>query len=124
MSFPFFENKLKDVSGGCENGTTCIFEQKDGNDFAFTLSNVEQNKSVHFSGNALGGTIKAEGKISIVPIDNFSTRIDYSFELSGFVGFMVAVLKKRAVVTGTEDGLTNMVKMSEEAQASEVISMN
>ena len=72
----------------------------------------------------MGGTIKAEGKISIVPVDNFSTRIDYSFELSGFVGFMVAVLKKRAVVTGTEDGLTNMVKMSEDAQASEVISMN
>ena len=84
-----------------------------------------KNKSVHFSGNALGGTIKAEGKVSIVPVDNFSTtRIDYSFELSGFVGFMVAVLKKRAVVTGTEDGLTNMVKMSEDAQASEVISMN
>ena len=116
--------QLREVSGGCENGTTCIFEQKDGKDFHFTLSNVTQNKSVTFSGVALGGTIKAEGNIVITPVDNFSTRIDYSFELSGSIGFVVAVLRKRAVVEGTEVGLKNMVKMSEEAQGSEFVIMN
>ena len=99
--------QLREVSGGCENGTTCIFEQKDGKDFHFTLSNVTQNKSV-----------------VITPVDNFSTRIDYSFELSGSIGFVVAVLRKRAVVEGTEVGLKNMVKMSEEAQGSEFVIMN
>lgn len=115
---------MRDVSGGCENGTTCIFEQKDGKDFSFTLSNVTKNKSVSFSGVALGGTIRAEGRVLITPVDNFSTKIDYSFELSGSVGFVVAILKKRAVVEGTEAGLANMVKISEEAQGSETISMN
>mmetsp|Transcript_5291 Transcript_5291/g.12008 ORF Transcript_5291/g.12008 Transcript_5291/m.12008 type:complete len:152 (+) Transcript_5291:181-636(+) len=116
--------KLTDVSGGCDDGTTCIFEQKDGKNFSFTLSNVEKNKRVDFSGVALGGTIKAEGKVLITPVDNFSTKIDYSFELSGSVGFVVAILKKRAVVEGTEGGLANMVKMSEEAQGSEIMFMN
>lgn len=116
--------KLRDVSGGCENGTTCIFEQKDGKDFSFKLSNIAKNKSVTFSGVALGGAIKAEGKVLITPVDNFSTKIEYSFELSGSVGFVVAVLKKRAVVEGTEAGLANMVKMAQEAQGSEVIVMN
>lgn len=116
--------KLKDVSGGCEEGTTCIFEQKDGNNFSFTLSNVEKNKCLTFSGVALGGTIKAEGKILITPVDNFSTKIDYSFELSGTVGFVVAILKKRAVVEGTENGLANIVQLSERAQGSESVLLN
>ena len=82
------------------------------------------NTSLTFSGVALGGMIKAEGKIAITPVDNFVTKIEYGFELSGSVGFVVAVLKKRAVVEGTEAGLANMVKMSEEAQGSEVVVMN
>lgn len=116
--------QLKNTSGPCENGTTCIFQQKDGKDFFFTLSNVRTNHTLHFSGVALGGTIKADGKICITPIDNVYTKIDYSFELSGSVGFVVAILKKRAVVEGTEGGLANMVTMAEEAQEAEIINMN
>lgn len=116
--------QLRDVSGKCENGTTAIFEQTDGKEFLFTLHDVEEYKCVIFSGRALGGTLKAEGKIVITPIDNFSTRIEYSFELSGTIGFVVALLRKRAVVEGTEAGLRNIVKMAEEAQASEFVIMN
>lgn len=116
--------QLKNLSGGCENGTTCIFEQKDGKKFSFALSNVTKNQSLDFSGVALGGTIKANGKILITPVDNFNTKIDYSFELSGSVGFVVAVLKKRAVVEGTEGGLANIAMMSEVAQGSEFLFMN
>ena len=72
----------------------------------------------------MGGTIKAEGKICITPINNVYTKVDYSFELSGSVGFVVAILKKRAVVEGTEGGLANMVTMAEEAQEAEIINMN
>jgi hypothetical protein len=39
-----------------------------------------------------------------------------SFEMLGCVGSIVAFLNKKAVVEGTEHGLANMVKMSEEAQ--------
>ena len=117
-------NALKDVSGPCENGTTCIFEQKDGTNFAFTLSNVEQYKSITFKGKALGNTIKAEGNIVITPVDNFSTRIEYSFELSGGVGFVIAILRKKEVVNGTEAGLQNMVRLCNEAQQSDMFTMN
>lgn len=117
-------NRLKDVSGPCEDGTTCTFERKDGRDFSFVLSDVAINKSLTFSGVSMGGAIKAEGKISIVPIDAAFTKLEYSFELSGTVGFVVAVLRKGAVVEGTEGGLANMVRMSEEAQEKEIINMN
>ncbi|KAK1742230.1 hypothetical protein QTG54_006795 [Skeletonema marinoi] len=117
-------HQLRDVSGGCSNGTTAIFEQKDGKEFAFTLHDVEEDRCVMFSGQALGGTLKAEGKIVITPIDNFSTRIEYSFELSGTIGFVVALLRKRDVVEGTEAGLRNIVKMVEKAQESEFVIMN
>ena len=113
-------HQLRNVSGKCENGTTAIFEQTDGREFMFTLHDVVKDRSVMFSGQALGGTLKAEGKILITPIDNFSTRIEYSFELSGTIGFVVALLRKRDVVEGTEGGLRNMVKMvEEEVQASD-----
>ncbi len=118
-------HQLRNVSGNCENGTTAIFEQKDGKEFLFTLHDVTKDQCVMFSGKALGGTLKAEGKIVITPIDNFSTRIEYSFELSGAIGFVVALLRKRDVVEGTEGGLRNMVKMVEEVQEeSDFVIMN
>ena len=116
--------RLREVSGGCENGTTCVLEPKDGHEFTFTLSDVDANKRLTFSGVALWGLVKAEGKVVITPVDNFSTKIEYSFELSGSVGFLVAILKKRDVVEGTEGGLANMVSMSEKEQGSESIVMN
>ena len=69
--------EVKDVSGGCENGTTCIFSMKDGADIPITLSNVEALKSLNFKGGAYGGIISAEGKVLITPIDASTTKIDY-----------------------------------------------
>lgn len=95
-----------------------------GTNFSFRLSNVEQYKSITFKGKALANTIKAEGNILITPVDNFSTRIEYSFELSGGVGFIVAILRKKEVVEGTEAGLATMVEMCNEAQKSDMFTMN
>jgi hypothetical protein len=39
-----------------------------------------------------------------------------SFEVSGCVGFLLSTFNSKAVVEGTEHGLENMVKLSEEAQ--------
>ena len=85
---------------------------------------MEQYKSITFKGKALGNTIKAEGNINITPIDNFSTRIEYSFELSGGVGFVIAILRKKEVVDGTEAGLQNIVQLCNEAQQSDMFTMN
>lgn len=107
---------VTDVSGGCEEGSTCVFAMKDGSNIPIALSNVEKNKSVDFKGSVLGGLVKAEGKVLITQVDTSTTKIDYSFELSGLAGFIVAMVKKKECVEGTEGGLANMVKLSEEAE--------
>ena len=110
-------NEVKDVStDSCEEGTTCIFAMKDGSNIPITLSNVEKNKSVDFKGSVGGGIIRAEGKVLITPIDTATSKIDYSFALLGFIGSIVSMIKKKEVVGGTQGGLDNMVKLSEEAQ--------
>jgi hypothetical protein len=58
-------------------------------------------------------------------MDNFTTRITYSFELFGTLGFIIAALfRKEDVVRGTERGLTNMVKLCEEGQRLQHVIMN
>ncbi len=39
-----------------------------------------------------------------------------SFELSGCLGGIFGMLNEKAIAEGTEGGLANMVKLSEEAQ--------
>lgn len=53
------------------------------------------------------GQLKPGGIIDIEPMmDNFTTRITYSFELFGTLGFIIAALFRREdVVSGTERGL-------------------
>mmetsp|Transcript_13693 Transcript_13693/g.29417 ORF Transcript_13693/g.29417 Transcript_13693/m.29417 type:complete len:96 (-) Transcript_13693:265-552(-) len=90
----------------------------DGSNIPITLSNVVKNKSVDFKGGMLGGAVGAEGKVMITPIveDSSKSKIEYSFELKGLFGSIVAFLKKKECVEGTKGGLDNMVKLSEEAQ--------
>ncbi|KAL9182431.1 hypothetical protein ACHAXT_013083 [Thalassiosira profunda] len=102
--------EVKDVSGGCDNGTTCTFIMNDGK------THHPVNKSLDFTGSAFGGTIRAEGKIRIAPIDDLTSKIDYSFAMSGLLGGMVGLFKMKECVLGTEGGLENMKKLSEEAQ--------
>ena len=69
--------EVKDASGGCEEGTTCIFAMKDGSNIPITLSNVKKNESVNFAGSAFGGLVHAEGKVLLTPVDAAQTKIDY-----------------------------------------------
>lgn len=69
--------EVKDVSGACENGTTCVFAMKDGSNFPITLSNTEKYKSLNFAGGVFGGIVSAEGKIVISAVDAANSKIDY-----------------------------------------------
>jgi carbon monoxide dehydrogenase subunit G len=107
--------EVKEPSGASEDETTFIFAMNDGSNFAMSLSNVKKNESLNFSGSVYG-IVKAEGKILLTPIDASTTKIDYSFDLTGCIGGIVAMFKQKAIVGGTEEGLANMVKLSKEAQ--------
>ena len=109
--------KLDNVSGECVNGTTMDFHMKTGSIVTCTLSNVVLNKSLTFSGTAAGGLMKFEGDIRLEPVED-STKVDYTFGLSGVVGSVFQLFKSKYVIGGTETGLENIVRMSEEAQKS------
>jgi len=109
-------NKVKDLSGACEEGTTCVFAMADGNDIPITLSNVVKNRSVTFAGGVMGGIVGAVGTVVITPVTSTTSKIDYSFELNGCLGGLFGLLNKKGVVEGTQGGLDNMIKLSEEAQ--------
>ena len=49
-------------------------------------------------------------------ISQFFFSMGNSFELNGCLGGIFGMLNKKGVVEGTEGGLANMVKLSEEAQ--------
>ncbi|KAL3780529.1 hypothetical protein HJC23_004516 [Cyclotella cryptica] len=108
--------ETRDTEVGCKEGATCTFVMNDGNVIPVTLSNVQKNKSLNFSGGLFGGILKFVGKVSISPVDSASSKIEYSFALNGLIGPIISFLKKDDVVGGTQGGLDNMVKLSEEAQ--------
>ncbi|KAL7530796.1 hypothetical protein ACHAWF_003516 [Thalassiosira exigua] len=126
MKWEAWDPDLKEVTdvstpGSCREGTTCTFAMNDGSRIPISLSNVVRNESVDFKGGVAGGLVKATGKVRITPVDDDApnaptSRIEYSFELGGLLGSLVGMVKKRECVEGTQGGLDNMVKLSEEAQ--------
>ena len=83
----------------------------------FKLSDVVQYKTLTFTGNFIG-IAEVTGKVVITSIidDNTKTTIDFSFDFSGCAGGIIGWLMKGKTITGTEGGLANMKRLSEEAQ--------
>jgi hypothetical protein len=110
--------RLEDVSGECKDGTTLSFIMKEGpiKKVPCKLSDVKENESLRFYGIAMGGAMSFDGLIEITAKDDNTSHIKYTFALNGFLGSMVSWLNPTPIVSGTEGGLANMVKLSEEAQ--------
>lgn len=108
---------LLEVSGGCKDGTTFIFHMKDGGEIPGTLSNVVENKSLTFSGGVFGGLVHCEGTVIMEKQEEKVTRIDYTFAVSGCAGALMSIVLAKMMRDGTEHGLANMVRLSEEAEA-------
>lgn len=87
---------------------------KDQAKYPTTLSNVEKNKSLTFTSSVFG--IKAGGTILLTPDGADKTKVDYSFGFQGFLGAVVRAFNDESVVEGTELGLANIIRISEEAQ--------
>jgi hypothetical protein len=81
-----------------------------------TLSGVKKNESLTFSGTFYGSNII--GTITLTPdnSDKTKTKVDYSFDMDGCLGFIIKTLRSEYVIGGTENGLANMIRLSEEAQ--------
>jgi hypothetical protein len=121
MKFDKWDPDVKemiDVTGGCENGTEFKFVMEEGpiKIVPCKLSDVKENESLRFTGAAAGGMIKFDGLIEITPKDAESSHIKFSFVMKGLLGTPIMWLSPRPAVEGTEGGLQNMVRLSEEAQ--------
>jgi hypothetical protein len=70
--------EMKDVSGGCVDGTTFVFAMKNGSDVPITLCDVVENESLTFKGSVAGGMLSCVGTIKISTVDNKTSKIDYT----------------------------------------------
>ena len=83
-----------------------------------TLSNVKTNESLTFSGVAMGGLMQFSGTVEITKKGDKESHINYTFEMAGCLGSFFSFLNPKPIVHGTEAGLANMVKLSEEKESS------
>ena len=68
-----------------------------------------------FSGSFFCGLAHFQGDVELQGGGADSCTIFYSFEMGGIVGSLFASISKKAIIEGTEKGLENMVKLSEDA---------
>lgn len=108
--------KVLEPSGGCENGTTFIFDMKSGQKIRCTLSDVVQNERLTFRGPFLGGAGNFSGTVLLIPEDAETTKIDYTFGWGGFLSPLLNLAAGKPAEEGTRKGLELMISLSEEAQ--------
>mmetsp|Transcript_8007 Transcript_8007/g.12364 ORF Transcript_8007/g.12364 Transcript_8007/m.12364 type:complete len:145 (+) Transcript_8007:72-506(+) len=109
--------RVEDVVGGLADGTTFTFVMKKGGQrIATKLSNVKKDEGFEFKGGFPGGAFEGTFEFKENESDKSTTDITYKFELKGIVGNIMGFFGKKAVVHGTEAGLANVVKLSEEAE--------
>ena len=106
---------MQDVSGGCESGTTFKFHMNDDKMLPIVLSDVEEPKSLTFSGKFLGGAIGVKGTILLEESPEQTTKIAYTFGLTGILGAMAGAAGSKQIAQGTQAGLDNIIRLSEQA---------
>lgn len=105
-------------SDECKDGTEMTFVMKDGNVLLIKLSNVKENESLTFGGGVMMGAVFGEGVFILTPDeDDSKTKVEYSFELRGCLGAILAMVNKAGLIEGTEHGLENIKQMSEKAMS-------
>ena len=115
----------KQTSGGTpqlelEVGKSFTFIMKDSSvkEIPVTSLQVKPNEVIEYKGGVMYGLLKVWGKIEINPstTDNTTSDVKYSFELSGLLGSLAMWKDPKPVVHGTEKGLANIVRLSEEKE--------
>jgi uncharacterized protein YndB with AHSA1/START domain len=109
---------LEGVEKGLTEGENIVFVMKDGAipKIPVKLTTVKENEHLEYTGSVLYGLMKFRGSVEISAKDESTSRIKYSFSMTGLIGRPINFFKPTLVVHGTETGLANMVRLSEEAQ--------
>lgn len=119
---------IEDVRGGLVEGGALTFVMVDGGTRIPTvLSNVRENEGFTFSGSVFFGSVAMKGSFELEPQGECDTAVTYTFNMTGVLGSLVSMFKSRLVIEGTEVGLANVKKLSEEAEAakqSTVVTVN
>lgn len=108
-----------DEDKGLVEGTTATFVMKKesgGGKLPIVVVDLEQYKKFTFKGSIMGGLLKFIGTIVLEETGENETLVKYTFGMKGLVGTIFSAVNSKAVVGGTENGLANIVKLSEEAQ--------
>jgi hypothetical protein len=111
---------LEGVDKGLTEGGNIVFVMKEGQaipKIPVKLTTVKENELVEYTGRVLHGLMLFEGSIEISAKDEYTSRIKYSFGMTGLLGRPINWYNPFPVVQGTETGLANMVRLSEEAQS-------
>ena len=110
--------QVLEPSGGCENGTTFIFDMKSGQKVNCTLSDVVKNETLTFRGPFLGGAGSFTGTVKLIPEGPDATKVDYTFGWGGFMSPLLNLALGKPAEEGTRMGLENIIRLSEEAAQS------
>jgi hypothetical protein len=111
---------LEGVDKGLTEGGNIVFVMKDGQaipKIPVKLTTVKENKHLEYTGSVLYGLMNFGGSIEMSAKDELTSRIKYSFGMTGLLGSPINWYNPIPVVHGTETGLANMVRLSEEAQS-------
>jgi hypothetical protein len=111
--------RIENIQGGLKEGGSFTFVMKDGpiTKIPVLLCDVKENERFSYSGGVVGGLIKVWGSVQITQNEDKTSRIKYSFSLSGVLGSVSMWRNPVPVVHGTETGLANLVRLSEAAEA-------
>ena len=112
--------------GPFEQGTSIVFEMKPEMSIPkipCVLTKVVKNQLMEYKGSVGYGLIELCGRIEITVNKSDGTTgsssiVRYSFQMSGILGTPLYWYSPKAVDHGTETGLANIVRLSEEAAGS------
>ena len=108
-----------DAAAGLVEGATATFVMKEGSggfQLPIRAVDVAENRAFTFRGTKAGGALGFTGTIQLEERGAGKTLIRYSFSMHGLIGGPFSWFNRKACVDGTETGLANIVRLSEEAE--------